>query len=89
MDEMLILATIIAPMALALTEMFKRTSTVNTNYLPFVALGVGFFIGYASFPFTDLDLIERLWSGGVAGLTATGLFEVSSHGKNVVKGDKS
>ena len=29
-----------------------------------------------SISFTDLELVLRLWSGGLAGLTATGLFEI-------------
>ncbi|SEQ11509.1 hypothetical protein SAMN04487883_10344 [Bacillus licheniformis] len=40
---------------------------------------IGLLIGAAAYPFTDLELVLRLWSGGLAGLTATGLFEI---GKN-------
>ena len=88
MDEILILATIIAPVVLAVTEMFKRLGKVKANYLPFVALLIGLFVGYAAFPFSDLLLIERFWSGGIAGLTATGLFELGSRGKKLIESDE-
>ena len=88
MDEILILATIIAPVVLAVTEMFKRLGKIEANYLPFVALLIGLFVGYAAFPFSDLSLIERFWSGGIAGLTATGLFELGSRGKKIIESDE-
>lgn len=88
MDEILILATLIAPVVLGVTEMFKRWGGTKPNYLPFVALFIGLFVGYAAFPFSELSLIERFWSGGIAGLTATGLFELGSRSKKIIESDE-
>ena len=88
MDEILVLATIIAPVVLAVTEMFKRWGHTKPNYLPCVALLIGLFVGYAAFPFSDLSLVERFWSGGLAGLAATGLFELGSRGKKIIESDE-
>lgn len=85
MTEVLLFASILAPIILALVELIKRTSTVNKNFLPLIALAVGIFIGFAATPFTDMELVLRLWSGGLAGLAATGLFELGTPSE---KGDK-
>jgi hypothetical protein len=76
MQEVLLFSTVIAPIVLALIEVFKQTVKIPKNYIPLVALIVGLFVGYVAQPFTDLDLVLRLWAGGIAGLSATGLFEL-------------
>ena len=88
MNEILILATIIAPVVLAVTEMFKRLGEINTKYLPVIALLVGLFIGFASYPFSDLELVLRLWAGGFAGLAASGLFDLGNSGKKIIESDE-
>ena len=88
MTEIMIFATILAPIILAVTELFKRTFNLPKTIIPLIALAVGLFIGFAASPFSDLDLTLRLWSGGLAGLAATGLFELSSPNEGTTKGDK-
>lgn len=78
MNEVLIFATILAPIILALIELIKRTANIPKNYIPLIAFAVGIFIGFAASPFSDLDTILRLWAGGLAGLSATGLFELGN-----------
>lgn len=78
MEMVLILATIILPIVLAVVELVKRTANIPKNLLPLIALVVGLLIGAASSPFTELDIILRLWAGGFAGLAATGLFELGN-----------
>ena len=73
------LATLISPVVLALVELVKRTVNLPKKYLPLLALALGLFVGGLSFPLTDLDLAMRLWAGGLAGLSATGLFELSKN----------
>ena len=85
MQEVLILASIVAPITLALVEMIKRTTAVKGTILPLVALLVGLMIGIASTPFTDLDVVYRLWAGGLSGLAAVGLFELTVPDKKGVK----
>jgi len=46
---------------------------------------VGIFIGFAASLFTDLDLVLRLWVGGLAGLSATGLFELRNKNEGYTK----
>ena len=72
MQEVLLLATIIAPVVLGLVEVLKRTTSIPHTLIPLTAVGVGFFAE----PFTELDAISRLWAGGLSGLSATGLFEL-------------
>jgi hypothetical protein len=74
--EVLIFASIISPVILALVNLVKYTIPVRKNYIPLVALVLGLVVGYAAAPFTELDLTLRLWAGGLAGLAATGLFEL-------------
>ncbi|MDQ0205830.1 holin [Alkalicoccobacillus murimartini] len=79
MEIILMLATLISPVVLALVELVKRTVNLPKKYLPLLALALGLFVGGLSFPLTDLDLATRLWAGGLAGLSATGLFELSKN----------
>ena len=79
MEIILMLATIISPIVLAVIELIKRTINVPKRFLPLLAVAVGLIVGGASFPFTDLDIAMRLWAGGLAGLSATGLFELTKN----------
>lgn len=78
MTNVLIFATILAPIILAMVQLIKVTANIPKNYIPLIAFAVGIFIGFAASPFTDLDLVLRLWAGGLAGLSATGLFELGN-----------
>ncbi|TQR21782.1 holin [Psychrobacillus vulpis] len=85
MTEVLIFATVIAPIILGVVELIKRTGPIKKNYIPLIAFVVGIFIGFAAQPFTDLDLVLRLWAGGLAGLSATGLFELGNDRSGITK----
>lgn len=86
MEDVLLFATIISPVILALVEVVKKSiSAIPASYIPLVAIIVGLFVGYAAEPFTDLDITLRLWAGGLAGLSATGLFELVRPAKGGVK----
>lgn len=76
MAEVLIFAAVLAPIITALVEMIKKAVSMPINFIPVLALLVGLLIGFAAQPFTDLDYVNRLWAGGLAGLAATGLFEL-------------
>ena len=78
MTNVLIFATILAPIILAMVQLIKMTANIPKNYISLIAFAVGIFIGFAASPFTDLDLVLRLWAGGLAGLSATGLFELGN-----------
>jgi len=93
MQEVMIFATALAPIILALVELVKKTvnksGKVPANLIPLIALGIGLLVGAAASPFTDLDLVLRLWAGGLAGLSATGLFELfTKNHKDNSKGEQ-
>jgi hypothetical protein len=76
MTEILAFASIIAPLVTALVELVKKTVSTPVNLLPVIALVIGLIVGGLSYPISDLDLTIRLWSGALAGLAGTGLFEL-------------
>jgi hypothetical protein len=77
MQEVLIFATVVMPIATGLTEVVKRAISVNKKYVPAVSVVVGIVVGAAAIPLTDIDFVARLWGGGLAGLSATGLYELA------------
>lgn len=76
MVEILALASIIAPFTTAIVEGVKRYSNVNKNLLPIISVGSGMILGALAY-FLDAGLAARLWAGGISGLSAVGLFELS------------
>ncbi|MNI49742.1 Phage holin [compost metagenome] len=77
LNNVLAFASVLAVFTLALVQLVKNNINLPTNAVPFIGLGIGLLIGAAAYPFTDLGLTLRLWSGGLAGLSATGLFELA------------
>lgn len=73
---MLAFASVLAPIVSALVQLTKKTVNVNKNYIPLVSFLIGILLGIFAYPFTGLALVPRIWAGGVAGLAATGLFEM-------------
>lgn len=86
MEAVLLFATVISPVILALVELIKRSVSFPKNYVPAVAFAVGLIVGVVAFPFTDLSLSLRLWAGGLAALAATGLFEVGNNREGMTRG---
>lgn len=82
MIEILMMATIIAPVTSSLVHAIKISNRVNKRYLPLTAVVVGIGLG-ASATFLETELVIRMWAGGISGLAATGLFEVSKNGKTL------
>ena len=88
MTEILFFASIIAPIVMALVEVIKKAVPTPVNLIPFIALVVGVIVGAAAYPFSDLELVMRLWSGGLAGLAGTGLFELIKQRDGYTKEDE-
>ncbi|MFB1098640.1 holin [Terribacillus sp. JSM ZJ617] len=76
MEEVMTFASIISPIVIALVQLIKVTITVNNRYLPLISLLIGILVGFLAWPFTELDVVLRLWSGGFAGLAASGLYSL-------------
>lgn len=85
MEEVLVFATIVLPIVTALVELLKKTFPISKNLIPAISVVVGIIIGAAAYPFTDLELVLRLWAGGFAGLAGTGLFELVKPRQGVSK----
>ncbi|ETT55824.1 holin [Paenibacillus odorifer] len=77
LTDVLAFASVIAVFVLAGVQFVKTTVNVPKNILPLIGLVIGLLVGIAAYPFTDLDFTLRLWAGGLAGLSATGLFELA------------
>ena len=78
MVEILAMATVIAPVTAGVVEAVKRATQVDNRYLPAVATVLGMGLGAAAY-FLDAELGLRVWAGGISGLAATGLFELSKN----------
>lgn len=76
LDDVMAFASILAVFVLAIVQLVKNSINVPRNAVPIIGLVIGLLIGVVAYPFTELDIVLRLWAGGLAGLSATGLFEL-------------
>lgn len=83
MEEILILATSLAFVVTGVVEVVKRATGIEGRFLPLLALVVGGAVGAGAY-FIDAEIGMRIWAGGIAGLTAVGVFEGF---KGITKGD--
>ncbi|MEK3757867.1 holin [Paenibacillus sp. FSL P4-0338] len=77
LNSVLAFASVLAVFVMALVQLVKNRLNLPRNVVPAVGLVIGLLVGAAAYPFTDMNLILRLWAGGLAGLSATGLFELA------------
>lgn len=75
-DNVLVFAGVIGAVVTVLVQLIKNAINMPKTIVPFVGIVIGLIIGSISYPFTDLDLTLRLWSGLFAGLAATGAYEL-------------
>lgn len=76
LNNVLAFASVLAVFVLALVQLVKTTINLPKNIIPLIGVVIGILVGAVASPFTNLDLVLRLWAGGLAGLSATGLFEL-------------
>jgi len=76
LNNVMAFASVLAVFVLALVQLVKTTVNLPKNIVPLIGVVIGILVGAAASPFTELDLVLRLWAGGLAGLSATGLFEL-------------
>jgi hypothetical protein len=81
--QVLAFATAIAVIVGAFMEMVKRATPIPKNYIPAAAFVVGLVIGAVAYPFTEMDLVLRLWAGGIAGWISSGIYETVKQTKNI------
>lgn len=77
LNNVLAFASVLAVFVLALVQLVKNTISLPRNLLPAIGVVIGLLVGAAAYPFTEMSLVLRLWAGGLAGLSATGLFELA------------
>lgn len=75
MVEILSLATFLAPITSGIVQAIKSAEIIDKRFIPLLAVVIGMFLGAAAF-FINIELIERIWAGGISGLASVGLFEL-------------
>ncbi|MFF2911227.1 MULTISPECIES: holin [Bacillales] len=82
LTNVLAFASLLSVFVLTGVQLVKVTVKVPKNILPLIGVIVGMLIGAAAYPFTDMELVLRLWAGALSGLSATGLFELAFNNRN-------
>lgn len=77
LDHVLAFASVLTVFVIALVQLVKQLKVLPAKAIPLAGLGIGLVLGAAAYPFSSLGLELRLWAGGLAGLSATGLFELA------------
>lgn len=85
MQEIMIFSTVLVPIITGLVQLVKNSVNIPKTTVPAVAFIVGLIVGLAAYPFSDLDVVLRLWAGALAGLGATGLFELGNNREGSTK----
>lgn len=88
MEEILLMATLLAPVIVAIVEVIKLATGLKSKFKPLVAVVIGLVIG-ALATFIDAEIGIRLWAGVIGGLASTGLFSLGQDAKQgIQKGTK-
>jgi hypothetical protein len=82
MEDVLLFASFLAPVVTGLVELAKRTIFIPKKYIPLISFFTGIAAGLLGYPFANMPAEMRIWSGAIAGLAATGLYEVGKAGRN-------
>lgn len=82
LSDVLAFASVLSVFVMSVVQLIKTTVNPPKRVIPLIGVVIGLFIGWASFPFTDMDVPLRIWAGGLAGLSATGLFELAFNNRS-------
>lgn len=63
LNSVLAFASVLAVFVMALVQLVKNSIELPRNIVPVVGLGIGLLVGAVAYPFTDMNLILRLWAG--------------------------
>ncbi|MEK8198320.1 hypothetical protein [Lysinibacillus sp. FSL M8-0134] len=69
-------AAIMVAIVLAVSEILKKTFNLNTQYMPITSVVIGIFIGLVLWPLAEYPVYVMLMAGFIAGLTASGTFDL-------------
>ena len=83
MSQVLVLSGSVSVIVLILIQLLKKTAPSFekggklVRFLPIISIVLGLIAGAIVYPFTDLNLTLRLWSGFFAGAGASGLYDLT------------
>ena len=66
----------IVPATMVLTELVKRLTFIDKNYLPHIAVGLGTVMGAIYGVAYGGDLFQHIFLGGLFGASASGVYDV-------------
>ncbi|QDQ01173.1 hypothetical protein FOH38_12315 [Lysinibacillus fusiformis] len=76
LTNIFIIAMTIVAIVLAVSEVLKNTFKINTQYMPITSVVIGIFIGLVFWPLSEYPVYVMLMAGFIAGLTASGTFDL-------------
>ncbi|WP_320940047.1 hypothetical protein [Lysinibacillus capsici] len=76
LTNIFMIAMVMVAIVLAVAEVLKKTFNLNTQYMPITSVVIGIFIGLVLWPLAEFPLYVMLISGFIAGLTASGTFDL-------------
>lgn len=76
LSNIFMIAMVMVAIVLAVAEVLKKTFNLNTQYMPITSVVIGIFIGLVLWPLSEYPVYVMLMSGFIAGLTASGTFDL-------------
>lgn len=76
LTNIFMIAMVMVAIVLAVSEVLKKTFNLNTQYMPITSVVIGIFIGLVLWPLASYPLYVMLIAGFIAGLTASGTFDL-------------
>lgn len=76
LTNIFMIAMVMVAIVLAVAEVLKRTFNINTQYMPITSVVIGIFVGVICWPLSEYPLYMMLMAGFIAGLTASGTFDL-------------
>ncbi|WP_324728761.1 hypothetical protein VO178_19415 [Lysinibacillus fusiformis] len=76
LTNIFMIAMVMVAIVLAVAEVLKKTFNLDTQYMPITSVVIGIFIGLVLWPLSAYPVYVMLMSGFIAGLTASGTFDL-------------
>lgn len=76
LTKIFMFAMVMVAIVLAVAEVLKRTFNINTQYMPIASVAIGIFVGIICWPLSEYPVYVMLMAGFIAGLTASGTFNL-------------
>ncbi|MFA1738423.1 holin [Lysinibacillus fusiformis] len=76
LTNIFMIAMVMVAIVLAVAEVFKKTFNLNTKYMPITSVVIGIFIGLVLWPLSEYPMYIMLIAGFIAGLSASGTFDL-------------